>query len=112
MKIDWSKLERKEDRVRIRWEWAKYDNDLDMLKRFGRTLKGGKRSRLGGATGRGCKPDYFGKKQLVIVKLHYSNNEKSHKYSSLGCYDCPPCCPELCGDQHRHGIQVQLRRKI
>lgn len=91
MKIDWSKLERKEDRVRIRWEWAKYDNDLDMLKRFGRTLKGGKRSsttkksRLGGATGRGCKPDYFGKKQLVIVKLHYSNNEKSHKVM-LGQY--------------------------
>lgn len=91
MKIDWSKLERKEDRVRIRWEWAKYDNDLDMLKRFGRILKGGKRSsttkksRLGGATGRGCKPDYFGKKQLVIVKLHYSNNEKSHKVM-LGQY--------------------------
>lgn len=91
MRINWSKLER-EDKFRIKWQWAKYDNDLDMLKRFSRTIKDAtktstaKRRQFGGGGFTGCgKPDYFGKNQLVVVKLNYSKNQKSHKVM-LGQY--------------------------
>lgn len=82
IRIDRTKLERKEDRLRIRWQWAKYDDDIDQVKKFYRAIRKNKSS----SSYAKPKNIFIGnrnlispKQQNVMVKFNYSRIEKSHK---------------------------------
>ena len=82
MSLDWSKFERKKNRLRIRWQWAKYDDDIDQVKKFYRAIRRNKSS----SSYAKPKNIFIGnrnlislKQQNVMVKFNYSRIEKSHK---------------------------------
>lgn len=84
MRINWSKLER-EDKFRIKWQWAKYDNDLDQLQKFYRRIKktgshpSAVKTKNGSTGGMRMRESIKPGQQRVMVKFNYSKNGKSHK---------------------------------
>ena len=90
MKIDFEKYRRQrdrqqEERLRIQWKFARYDDDAAQLKRlYGKLAPHGahfSKSGGGGFSGagsyRGWDPD--SDKQFVMVKMRYSNKLDSHQ---------------------------------
>lgn len=90
MKIDFEKYRRQrdrqqEERLRIQWKFARYDDDAAQLKRlYGKLAPRGahfSKSGGGGFSGagsyRGWDPD--SDKQFVMVKMRYSNKLDSHQ---------------------------------
>lgn len=90
MKVDFEKYRRQrdrqqEERLRIQWKFARYDDDAAQLKKlygklaplgahFSKSAGGGL---SGGGSHRGWDPD--GDKQFVMVKMRYSDKLDSHQ---------------------------------
>lgn len=90
MKVDFEKYRRQrdrqqEERLRIQWKFARYDDDAAQLKKlYGKLAprgahfsKSGGGGLSGGGSHRGWDPD--GDKQFVMVKMRYSDKLDSHQ---------------------------------
>ena len=90
MKVDFEKYRQQrdrqqEERLRIQWKFARYDDDAAQLKKlYGKLAPRGahfSKSGVGGISGggshRGWDPD--GDKQFVMVKMRYSDKLDSHQ---------------------------------